>query len=144
LKLRDILVATLPANFPVSVGEPPGGDIPSEYAAVAYAGQDRPDVMGASRIPDWGNRGQQTGEAFDVWCAISTAGGDQDGAAQLTITDGYFQTVAAAINADESLAGLIPAGGTATVGSYEWFVDEGGSVATVFFQVAVNVPMLQY
>lgn len=136
--LRSIFVAALPANFPVSVGPPPGGDVPAEYAAVAYGGDERSDVVGAGQIPSLGNRTQQSQESFGIWCTIATAGGEQDGAAQLAVTDGYYQTVRAALRANPSL-GILPSGSNASVETFEWSIEEGGSVATVFFLVTVSV-----
>ena len=138
--LQDIVTAALPAGFAVSVGQPPGGDVPAQYAAVAYGGDDRAGIVGAGNPGRYGN--EESAEAFNVWCTISTASGDQLGAAQLGITNGLYIPVAAAIRANRQLNGAVPPPGLASLGTYEWTVDDGGQIATVFFQVEVVAPWL--
>jgi len=137
--LRTLFAAVLPAGFPaLFIGPPPGGDVPDRYVCVAYGGDDRPGVIGTARRPEYGNTGDVGSEAYGVWCAVSTASGDQDAAAQMAVTDGYFQTCVAAVRANPKLGGVLQAMGSADLGPFEWSIEDGGNIATVFFQVVVD------
>ncbi len=116
-----------------SVGPPPGGDIPDAYLAVGYGGDDRASVTVNVLEPDSYNRSEHSAEDFEVWCTISTAGGDQNGAAQMVVTQGIYNVCASALIASPTLNGVLKGEGLAQVGSAEWVIDEGGAVVTLFF-----------
>jgi hypothetical protein len=120
----------------VFLGEPPGGDIPHQYASVAYAGAERAGVSGARAVNP---HSEHWAEQFTVWCCVSTATGDQDAAAAITDTNALFLPWSEAIVADRTLGGLLTGGGYADLGSFEWFMESGGEIATVFFEVFVAV-----
>lgn len=118
-----------------SVGPPPGGDIPSAYLAVAYGGDDRASIT-VNVVEDTSyNMTQHSAEDFEVWVTISTASGDQDGAAQMLVTKGIYTLCASALVANPTLSGVLKGESRAQVGSSEWVIDEGGAVATLFFTV---------
>lgn len=140
--IRDVFRAELPDKFDLYIGPPTGGDIPSEYAAVAYGGADRPDIVTRPEIPQWGNRTDQHAEDMDVWCCISVAMGDADGEAALEKVSTYVNTVELELKKDPSLRGTLDAGGYATVGAHDWLIDERGLIGTCFFQVNVHLPFV--
>jgi len=140
LPLKHIFAKSLPQNFPLFVGPPPGGDVPSEYAAVAYGGDDRPDILSTPTVPDWGNRTEQHKEEISIWNCVSTASGDQDGYKQMKATADYLQTIGTELKKDPTLGGVIDAGGYASLGAHEWMLDNGGQIATVFFLVVITLP----
>lgn len=139
IALQAKLTAQLPVGFPVSIGAPPGGDIPNRYAAVAYGGDDRAGIVGQGEPGGAGNPTERSAETFGVWCTISAASGDVDGAGILATVDGLFQPVATSLRVDRQLGGLIVPPGLAEMGPYEWTVDDGGQIATVFFQVVCRL-----
>lgn len=129
--------AAVPVDVPVSVGMPPGGDVPQHYVAVAYAGSDRPGVSGADDPRPGDNTGVFSVEDFEVWCTVSTASGDQNAVAQMAKTDALYQAIRGALRGSPSLSGLLANGSVARLSSYEWFLEDGGQIATVFFSVRV-------
>lgn len=129
-------VASQDPPVTVYLGQPTGGDIPARYVAVAYAGEEDRGVSGA-RIRQ--THSEHWAEEFDVWCSVSTAAGDENGPQQLADTDALYSVVAAAFEADRTIGGLLVGNGRAELGAYEWTVEQGGAVATVFFTVHVFV-----
>lgn len=129
--LRAAFAAVLPAGFATSTGPPPGGDVPADYLAVAYGGDGRPAVSGRRVIVGHA----ATPEEFGVWCTLSCAGGDQDGAALLAHADALFQSLLEVLATNRSLGGVIVPPGFADLGTFEWVIEEGGDVVTVFFSV---------
>lgn len=134
-RLVELFTAALPTNFAVSTGPPPGGDVPAEYLAVAYGGDGRPAVSGGRAVVGHG----ATPETFGVWCSLSVASGDQDGAATMERADALFQVLLAVLATNRSLGGLITPPGYADLGQFEWVIEEGGDVCTVFFTVSCIV-----
>lgn len=134
-RMYQVAAGALPA-MAVYLGGPTGADVPDRYAAVGYAGDDRAGVSGARvRNP----HSEHWAEEFVVWCAVSTASGDQDPGVQLAQTESLYQTMVAALAADRTLGGLLLGGGYVEPGGYEWTVEGGGEVATVFFEMNVAV-----
>lgn len=134
--LAAAAVAAVQPPVSVFLGEPTGGDIPAAYVAVAYAGE---EVRGVA-----GQRVRQTSsehwaEEFDVWCTVSTSTGDENAPQQLADTDALYHLVANAFEADRQLGGLLLGNGRAELGSYEWTIEQGGAVASVYFTVHVFV-----
>jgi hypothetical protein len=128
-------VAALDPPVTVYLGEPTGGDIPHQYVAVMYAGPDRPAVLGSRQRQ---THSEHWAEEFDLWVSVSTASGDENGPAQMADTEALFALVVDALAADRSCGGVVPLPGLAEYGSYEWTVEQGGSVATVFFTMHVR------
>lgn len=124
-----------PIYVSTSIGPPPGGDIPTEFLAVAYGGNDRPGVMGVAIDAGNHNTGEYSAEDFDVWVTISTVSGDQDGDAQMLVTQTIFDACADALAANPKLSGVLKGESTAAVGTAEWVVEDGGSLCTLFFTV---------
>lgn len=139
-RLRFLFRTALPEDVAVSIGPPPGGDVPAEYAAVAYGGDDRPDAISTPSIPEWGNRTEQHQEDITVWCTVSVAGGDQNAFVLLSIVSDYLQAIGIELKKDPTLGDVIDAGGYANLGAHEWLIDNGGDVVTVFFQVNIHLP----
>lgn len=127
-----------PAIAPVAcyVG-PPAGDIPDAYLSIAYGGDDRPGIVGFGKPYSMGNYTDARAEEVLVWCTASTATGDQSGQSRMDATAALFTLAVDAIQADRHLGGVVPAPGFADVDTFEWTVEEDGSVATVFFQIKV-------
>lgn len=134
-RMHSVVVGALP-KLNVYMGGPTGGDVPAKYAAVGYAGDDRAGVNGTR---DRNPTGVGYREQFSIWCAASTASGDQNAARQMQDTDAIFQTMSAALAADRNLGGLLAPPGHADLGSFEWTIEQGGEIATVFFEVVVYV-----
>lgn len=116
---------------------PPAGDVPDAYLAIAYGGDDRPGINGFRKPYEMGNYTDGRAEEFSVWCTASTATGDQDGLSRMDATNAILALAGDAIQADRHLGGVVPAPGFADVDSYEWTVEEDGTIATVFFTVKV-------
>lgn len=136
--LAALFRSTVDASVAVSLGPPPGADIPAKYVAVGYGGDDRAGVTGTG-VDDAGyNTGEFFAENIEVWCTVSTASGDQSGEAQLAVTQGIFDQLQAAIDADPKLDGLLVNESRMTAGGFEWTIDDGGAVCTVFFIVLVE------
>lgn len=142
-RVHHLFAVALPENFSLFVGQPPGGDLPAEYAAVMYGGEDRPDATARSQPAQWGNRTDFFSEEIEIWCCISTASREQDGRAQAQVTQNYLKAVRDEVKKDPTLGGTIDAGGFATIGSHEWLIDNGGQIATVFFQVLITLNMVE-
>jgi len=138
--LASIFAGVAPAGCPVSVGPPPGGDVPASYIAVGYGGDNTPSVVGVNEQPDMGNWGAQAKERYGVWCVVSTSSGDELGAARLAATSTIYETLVTAVRANRTLNGAIRSPAVADVGPFTWTIEEGGMVATVAFQVLLDVP----
>jgi hypothetical protein len=136
--LVTLFTANAPAGVPVSLGSTPGGDIPADYVTVGWAGDDLPSVDGRSRPTELGNPGQVAAESYVVWCSVSTSSGDELAAARIARTDAIFQALVAALRGNRTLMGALTPPGMADVGSFQWTIEEGGQVATVYFQVDVD------
>ncbi len=116
---------------------PPAGDIPDAYLSIAYGGDDRPGVIGFSKPYSMGNYTDARAEDILVWCTISTATGDQSGQSRMDATNTILGLAVDAIQADRHLGGVVQSPGFADIDTFEWTVEEDGTVATVFFQVKV-------
>lgn len=136
-RLQVIHQTELPDGFPVTLG-PPVGDIPSQYAAVGYGGDDRAGIVGQGEPAQWGNG--MTSETFGIWCTLSAATGDNNPVAQMDTVDALFQPIARSIRNDPRMGGVVVAPGIAELGPYEWSVEPEttGTVVTVFYQVVVR------
>lgn len=141
--LHDQFKAVVPSDVAVSIGEPPGGDAPMKYVAVAYGGADRPGIIGTDQPDEGQNTGEFTNEDASIWCTISTASGDQNAAAQMQATQDIYELLAPVVLNDSKLGGLLQAESYARLGLFEWYPEEGGSVATLFFTVEVSARWLQ-
>jgi hypothetical protein len=139
--LADVARLAVPAGVPVSIGPPTGHDIPTEYIAVAYGGDDRPGVQGSARSSDLANPGESGSELFGVWCTISTASGDERSDITGARASEIYGLIVSALRQPENrtLNGVLVGGGYADVGTYEWLFENGGQIATVFFQVMIDV-----
>lgn len=138
LALRDLWQPIADANdVPLSVGVPPGGDVPDRYLAVAYGGDDRPGIVGRAVQPTMGNPGQQAAEEFSVWCTLTASSGDQDAAALMGQVAAWFALLGAALRANRQLSGAVIQPGYADLANYEWQLEQGGQITTVFFVVDV-------
>lgn len=126
----------LVAPVRVSVG-PPVGDLPDKYLAVAYGGDDRPGVVGFGKPNIMANPKDARAEEFTLWCTASTASGDQSGQSRMDSTAALFALAADALGADGHLGGAVVAPGIAQLDTYEWVVEDEGTIATVFFAVKV-------
>ena len=146
--LVAMFTATVPADVPVSVGGPPGGDIPARYACIGWAGEDAPGVVGGNVTSQSdvampgpaGNFGQQSSETYAVWCAVSTSSGDEGGGAAVAATMAIYLPLVAAIRANRGMTGAIHPPGLADLGAWQLQLESGGRIATVFFEVAVTAP----
>lgn len=116
---------------------PPAGDIPDAYLAIAYGGDDRPGIVGFGKPYAQGNYTDARAEEILLWCTASTATGDQSGQSRMDATAAIFTLAVDAIQADRHLGGVVRAPGFADVDTFEWTIEEDGSIATVFFQVKV-------
>lgn len=131
---RDVM----PPRFAVYLGDPPGGDIPDAYVAVAYGGDDRPGVVGAQSVGTQQNWTQVSAEEFMVWCTISRADGEQRADRNLAKVREYLDVCMDALRADRTVRGSITPPGVADLGTYEWSIEDGGGVCTVMFTVNVT------
>lgn len=136
--LAAYMDAVLGSDVAVSIGPPPGGDIPAKYVAVAYGGDDRAAVTGVGVDVGGYNPGEFFAENFEVWCTVSTASGDQNGAAQLAVTQGIFDQIQDAIDANPKLGGILVNESILSLGGFEWSIEDGGAVCTVFFTLLVQ------
>jgi hypothetical protein len=132
----------LPAGVAISLGPTPGGDIPADYVTVGWADDSMPGVTGTSRPTELGNLGQQAAEEYGVWCAVSTSSGDELAAARMARTDSVFQALVAAVRGNRTLSGVLLAPGMADLGTFQWQLESGGAVATVYFQIEVNAGLV--
>lgn len=125
---------------------PPTTDLPNDYAVVGYdlsisgAGVVRPGLPSVTGVQDISLMGNEwTTETFDVHCHISSYSGDIDPSARRLNVLANLNLVAAKLATDRSLGGLIKPPGKATMGRFEWYVEQGpdmnGLAATVLFVV---------
>lgn len=117
---------------------PPAGDVPDSYLAIAYGGDDRPGVIGFGKPYMLGNYTEGRAEEFGVWCTASTATGDQSGQSRMDATATLFTKAVDAVNSNRTLAGAVPAPGLVDVDTFEWTIEEEGTIATVFFLIKVT------
>lgn len=148
--IRDVVAylhtqfrAALDQSIAVTIGVPPGGDVPDAYVAVAYGGDDRAGITGVEIVDEGQNTGEFEGQDATIWCTISTASGDQDALAQMDATQDIFEECADILRADARFGGLLKGESTSSVGTYEWVIEDGGQVATLFFAVLVKARWLQ-
>lgn len=139
------LMAAHDSRRVVYLGPPSGGDVPQRYTAIGYAGgepgNERPAVVGRGRPPEMGNRGQQSSEEYDLWCAVASGTGDEGDAALMEVmglTDAAFQVLAEAVRINRTLGGVLKGGSLADIGRFEWSFTDGGGICTVFFTVQVD------
>lgn len=116
---------------------PPAGDIPDAYLAVAYGGDDRPGVVGFGKAGMTNYRDSRS-EEFGIWCTASTATGDQSGQSRMDATAALYTLAVDAIHNDRSLGGVVAPPGFADVDTFEWTIEEDGTIATVFFAIKVR------
>lgn len=132
----------VPAGVAICLGPTPGGDIPADYVTVGWADDGLPSVTGRGLPSDLGNSPQASAEEYGVWCAVSTSSGDELAAVRMARVDATFQTLVAAVRANRTLLGAILPPGLADVGSFQWQIEQGGQVVTVYFQVEVTAPLV--
>jgi len=133
----------LPQDVALSIGVPPGGDVPAAYVAIAYGGDDRAGITGSAFADDGANTGEHSAQDVSIWCTISTASGDQNALAQMDITQGIYDSLVDALNVDWRFGGLLKGESIAGIGNFEWILEDGGQVATLFFTVVVQARWLQ-
>lgn len=136
--MKQIMDATVGAlGVSTYVGSPAAeGDLPPAYAAVAYGGDDRPGISGlADDRLAYGN--DTVGDRWLVWHTISKASGDYGPIELLSDVEDLMDAYTDALEADETLGGLLKADGKAVLSTHEWTVEDAGNIATVFFQVDV-------
>jgi hypothetical protein len=136
--VHALMASAVDSDVYVLIGPPGGANVPDKYVAVGYGGDDRAGVTGTGvEVPGY-NTGEFWAENIEIWCTVSTASGDQDGAAQLAETQAIFDLVQDAVDADPKLGGLLVNESRMTAGGFEWTIDDGGAVCTVFFVLLIE------
>lgn len=142
-RLKAMMDEVKPPTLRTFIGTPDqSGDVPPAYGCVMYGGDDRAGLVGTGDgTLSFGNG--TDGRRLAVWCCYSTHSGVPNGLRAIETVEPWFDDFVDALNADPKLSGptgpLLVAGGQATLGGYEWSLESGGQIATVFFQVDVLV-----
>lgn len=126
------------------IGNAAGGDIPTKYATVAFANDEQAGVTVQRVVSPYGNTSEVFGEIVTVINGVTVASGDNDSALTLAAVQELFEACAASVHSDPYLGGVINPGGKpglnrADLGAHEWWIQDAGEIATVVFQVVVNV-----
>jgi len=138
--LVTLFTAAAPAGCPVYLGPLPGSDIPPDYVTVGHADDNMPSVVGSAEASDMGDWAKVYAEKYQVLCALSTSSGDELAAARMARADTIFQALMVVLRNNRTLSGAITPPGVASLGSYQWQIEEGGSIVTIFFNVDVVAP----
>jgi hypothetical protein len=144
--LVTMFTAALPATVTVSDGPLVGESIPDSYVTVGYGPLFDGDftgaaVEGAQEVLQLGNRVR--GEEFAITCMASVWTGDSDAASvsrtRLAVR-ALFNSCAAALVADSTVAGTVDPPGYASVSTVAWLVDQAdtGCAVSIVFTVMVN------
>jgi hypothetical protein len=134
--------ATLPSGFTVYDGPPDVDNLPGEFLCVGWSrDEDEAGVDGGTA--DEGNG--TASETYAVHCLISVATGDVETGAvarrRARVTE-LFTAFAAALRADATLAGVLTAGGSATLGTWAWVY--GPSTDGTFAEIEFDVNVAAY
>lgn len=153
--LLDALGVMLRAALPALDAEggiidgPPTTALPDDYIIYGYnpGTVARPQVAavrGRSELSDYIPGG--IAEQFEVFCQISTYGGDTNISVLRSRTMGYFNAVSAALAADRSLGGSVPLPGKAIINNMDWYLEDAedvpGCQVTVVFTIFCRIEFM--